>query len=99
MARRQRRSIATKATTRITATGAAITGACIVWWMTIAPSAATTVLDISDGTASGTTIWTHSCVSGNGAHIDFGEDGFAFTSGVYVETLTDITAVTFCYSQ
>lgn len=82
-------------TTRITATGAAVTGPLRLHWLTIAPNAVTTVLDLSDGTAAGVTIWSWKDQSGDGVHINFGDRPMVFAKGIYVETLTDITAVTF----
>ena len=81
---------------RKTATGSVVSGACKLYWMTIAPSGATTVLDISDGTSSGTTIWSWQDVVGTGPHLSF-DPPMPFATGIYIETLTDITAVTFGY--
>jgi hypothetical protein len=85
-------------TVRATQVGLAVAGPLLLDWITIAPGAATTVLDLSDDIESGTTIWTWQDQSGDGVHILFGDRPMVFAKGIYIETLTDIDAVTFGYN-
>lgn len=84
-------------TVRVTAAGLVYTGPCLIYWITLDPSGATIVLDLSDGVAAGTTKWSVSDALQDGLHINFGKP-MEMATGIYAETVTDLTAATIGYA-
>lgn len=83
--------------TRKTATGSAVSGACKVYWMTIAVDDDHGKLDLSDGTSSGTTIWTWEDYVGVAGGTQNFDPPMPFATGIYIETFYHLGAVTFGY--
>ena len=84
-------------TARITAAGLVYTGPCLIYWISCQSSAAAWVIDISDGVATGTTKWSLGSALQVSQHVNFGKP-MKMETGIYAETVTNMTAVTVGYA-
>ena len=73
-------------TARVTGAGLVYTGACYIYWITLDPSAAT-----------GTTKWSITDALQKGMHINFSKP-MKMETGIYAETVTNLTAATIGYA-
>ena len=85
-------------TARATEAGLVYTGSCLIYWITIDPSAATWAIEISDGVASGTTKWSSGGALDVSFHYNFGKP-MKMETGIYAEAVTNITAATIGYAK
>lgn len=83
--------------TRVTATGLVYTGACYLHWITVNPSAANSIVILTDAVvAAATPVWGFTRQARDSDHITF-SPAMKFTNGLYVETLTSVTALNIAY--
>lgn len=83
--------------TRETGAGSVATGARKLFWLTIRPSAANWVLALTDATAGGgTVIWDDGGALQEPCHCVF-DPPIEFSTGIYIETYTNLTAVMLDY--
>lgn len=83
--------------TRITATGLVFTGACYLHWITVNPSAPNSIVILTDSlVALAVPVWGYTRTARDSDHINF-TPAMKFSTGLYVETLTAITALNIAY--
>ena len=82
-------------TVRVTAAGSAVTGRCLIWWIMLHPKESDWELGMSDGTATGTTLWTVGYASPPMLNFD---PPLECLTGFYIEKLDHINSATICYS-
>lgn len=80
-------------TTRLTATGLAYTGACLICWISCHPDQSDFEIGISDGVATGTTKW-----SVQERHCNFSKP-MKMETGIYVEKLDHVSSITIGYAK
>lgn len=78
-------------TVRTAALGLVYTGPCLIYWITVDPSAAAWAIELSDGTAAGTTKWSTSDALAAGQTIPFPKP-MEMATGIYAEVVTNLTA-------
>ncbi len=80
---------------RLTATGLVQTGATELHWISITPSAGNSVVELSDDLdGSSAILWEHFDTDRHSDHINI-EPPMLFSTGLYLKTFTNMTAVTF----
>jgi len=91
------RASAGLSTTRRTTVGAVKASAGVLYWISIYPSAASWAVGLDDSLdGSAATKWDMGGADANGLHIVF-DPPIPFTTGIYVETMTNITSITAGY--
>jgi len=82
---------------RLTAAGAVVGGAKKLMWLTIRPSAANWVLELTDAVAGGGAVkWDVGGAAVEPHHCVF-DPPIEFSAGIYLETFTNLTSVMFSY--
>jgi len=82
---------------RKTGVGLVNAGASALYWITINPSAANAILELTDADAGGgAVVYDLAFASRQAAHFNF-RPAMKFTTGIYLETYTNLTSVMFGY--
>lgn len=83
---------------RLTGTGLVYNGACKLHWISCNPSAGNSVWALTDAIAAGGAILLDHFYTGKEGHLDILLPPCPFATGIYLETFTNMTSVTFGYS-
>ena len=82
---------------RPTSTGLKVTGKCNLHWITLVPSATASVISLTDSLVAGAPqAWGFYRATRDSSHISF-EPSLVFSTGLYVQTLTNISMVIIAY--
>ena len=82
---------------RMTATGQVISGAHKLYWIEINPSAGSSVFELTDATAGGGTVLYDCFHTARESHVHEFHPPMPFSTGIYLETFTNMTSVIFGY--
>ncbi len=84
-------------TKRMTATGLVISGAHKLYWINVNPSAGSSLLELTDDTAGSGTVVYDCFHTDKEAHVHSFSPPMPFSTGIYLETFTNMTSVIFGY--
>ena len=82
---------------RMVATGQVVAGAHKLYWLNLNPSAGNSLLELTDDTAGGGAVLYDCFHTGKEAHVHSLSPPMLFDDGIYLETFTNMTAITFGY--
>jgi len=84
-------------TKRMAAAGSVIAGAHKLYWMSLNPSAALSVVELTDDIAAlGVVVFDHFNTARDGHMMNL-YPPMCFATGIYLETFTNMTSITFGY--
>jgi len=84
-------------TKRMTATGQVIAGAHKLYWLHMNPSAGSSVLELTNAIAGGGAVIYDDFHTDREGHLHSFNPPIPFTTGIYLETFTNMTSTTFGY--
>ena len=82
---------------RMTGVGQVVLGAKKLYWISMKPSAASSEFQVTDATAGSATPLLEYFHTGYESHIHNLDPPCPFVSGIYLETFTNMTSITFGY--
>jgi hypothetical protein len=81
----------------MTGTGSVVTGARALYWLHIDPSGQNWDYELTDATAGGATVYFDDFHADRNGPIHTFDPPIPFSTGIYVETFTNLTSLTFAY--